>query len=309
MKNLKSFTVAVILILLPLLLNSCSSSDKSSNDNSQITEAQAQQMQALAAALVPMTSVVSTAGVNKVDGVEEGDYDFSEFVETGEDVTITVGYDNGGGWWDSYFAFNIEGDTAISLTMRDSVRFEITGGAPQQFPDDNTNLVREVARLALIASLEGMGDIDLSMRSDVTMSELQAASVVINGNQSFDFDADIVTDEGAVSGTVSASLEITDLVVPKPSFDGEVTCPTSGMIVLTVTEDLTAQAVNQGKVQATWSITVTVIGPNSYRIRLQGDGQNFGEVTVNEECGSSLSVAKRLLSASAGVMQSAAPLQ
>jgi len=300
---------AIALLLLPLLLLSCSKKDSGTNGTSQITQEQAQQMQAMAAALVPLTSSITASGVTRVDGVDESDYDMSDLLETGDNVTVTVDFDPSGGWWDSFFSFSTEGDTAISLEMRDSVRFETSIGLAQQFPDDSTDRVRDVARVALVAEVTDLGYLNLAMRSDVYFSDLLASSVVVNGSQSLDLEADISTDEASAAGMVKATLEISDLVVPKPSFDGEITCPTSGEIVLMVTENLSAQAANQGVKSATWTITVTVLNANSYRIRLQGDGKNFGEVTVNEQCGSSLSMAKRFLGVSSGILKSVAPQQ
>jgi hypothetical protein len=195
----------------------------------------------------------------------------------------------------------------MSLTVRDSIRFEDTDGLAQQAPDETTDLMRNILSLALLADINGLGMIDLSLHSDMTYSNLASDVVTVNGDGSFDFDMDVETEDGSISGNVSATLDINDLTIPKPSFEGEMTCPTSGEIVLMVTENLTAQAVNEGVISVTWKLTVTVLSGNSYKIKLEGGGQNFGEVTINDACSESLSLTNRFPTSVTGVMKSFDP--
>jgi hypothetical protein len=312
MKKLCSALAATALLLASLSMLSCSSSDDSgTNNNNNISQAQADQMQALAASLVPFAGVATTTGVTQLDGVDESDFDLSGIVDTQQGVDFSVSYDSSGGWWDAHFSYETEpaADTAVSVTVRDSVRFEDGSGGAQQNPDDLTDLMKNIASIALSTDIPDFGTVGFSMHSNLNYSSLTSPAVTVDGNMSFNLNADIAIQDSTLSGTVAATLEITNLQVPKPASAGDMACPTSGVIVLHVTEDLSAQAVNEGVKSTSWTITVTVLSANSYKIRLDGGGKNFGEVTVNDACSSPLSIVQPLESAAGNFLKNAVPRQ
>lgn len=200
-----------------------------------------------------------------------------------EAESVTVVYDDAVGWWFIDASITFDYDSAgtsfnLSMSLRDSVRFETAAGTPMRDPGPTTDGFRHGLDFSLTADVgvsdEVFGNIDfnagLVLESSVDVTGLSTGIANINGATTLDadlnLDADLPDSTGqgtqhfAVGGTLGMDASMTNIQVVIPQ-DPDEACPSSGSMSADFAIDLTVDTPDEkGTAKGSWEADVTITG-------------------------------------------------
>ncbi len=270
------------------IVTSCSDKEKITVPGPDM-EAQYLQVQELNESIVPLTSYLLTSGLNRTDGVEDGDYGYD--LELGKAAapqtdSVFVVYHALSGWWEGYFATqSLESSRPYyDVNWRDSIQFKNTSAENQFLPDESTDFVHGIARVGIEHISEDDVPTEFGWRSDVRYDNLTAETIVVDGEIRLEVSTTIDTLGKTIEGTAIVVLETDDLAIAKPISESGSACAVSGSVSYSLTENVSSQFIGDQIVFTTWSVEVTVLDQQTYRVKVRAGNIEFDEYEMTIDC-------------------------
>ncbi len=281
--------VAIIAAVASLaIISSCSEKEKITVPDPDLDE-QYLQVQELNESIVPLASYLLTSGLNRTDGVEDGDYGYD--LELGKAATpdhdsVFVIYHALSGWWEGFFSTHSEHGVLPfhDVHWRDSIQFKNTSGATQFLPDETTDFVHGIARVDIEHISEDEIPTDFGWRSDVRYDNLTDQTIIVDGEIRLEVSTAIDTLGKIIEGTAIVVLETDDLAIAKPVAESGTACAVSGSVSYSLTENVSSQFIGDQVVFTTWSVEVTVLDQQTYRVKVRAGNIEFDEYEMTIDC-------------------------
>jgi hypothetical protein len=284
-RHLVAFIVAAASLM---FVSSCSEKEKVTVPGPDMEE-QYLQVQELNESIVPLASYLLTSGLNRTDGVEDGDYGYD--LELGKAASpdhdsVFVVYHALSGWWEGFFSTHSSHEELpfYDVHWRDSIQFRSTTGATQFLPDETTDFVHGIARVEIEHISEDEIPTDFGWRSDVRYDDLTEETIVVDGEIRLEVSTTIDTLGKTIEGTAIVVLETDDLAIAKPISEAGTACAVSGSVTYSLTENVSSQFIGDQVVFTTWSVDVTVLDQQTYRVKVRAGNIEFDEYEMSIDC-------------------------
>jgi hypothetical protein len=285
-----------------LLIGSCGDSDKSTGSVGDINDPKYVMVQDIIdSIMIPLATGFVTSGIEKSDGLDSTDYGAGDLLGKSAATfgdSVNIMYYPLTGWWVSYLHTIDTTEAGIgTLTMRDSLQFRDVRGRVQMLPSDSTDFFTDIVRLNPLELVDDTTSVSIYTRSAMTYDNLQSEVLTVDGVFNLTLSGVglkyIDTTGGLVDGRIAVDFVIDQVTVPKPE-EGETACPSGGVLTFTVTENLTTQIGGGTPQDIVWSVRITMVDENTYRVKVKLGALEFDEYTILDPCERTFVLEKRL---------------